>query len=399
MKTLEDAPFVDIFSEEWQADPEARLEELRKESWLVRTAIGALVISRSHVQQLLSDRRLRSAVDRIVMMQGIDEGLLAERIGTSILAREGEDHARLRRLVARAFTPKSVDVHRPHMREVLGELLDPLLATGRCEAVTAIADHYPIRVMCHVLGVPEEDHEQFVAWGRAMTWALSFNLADHRDEVQWGLENLDAYVSKLIPERRANPRGDMVTALVQAEEADDRLTNDEIQMLVAALIFAGFDTTRNQLGLALALFTEFPTQWAMLGADPSLAPQAVEEVMRFRGAVGAAPRFAEVDLEHDGYFIPAGTLVSLGTAAANHDPAAFVDPWDFDITADREPHFTFGGGPHYCLGASLARAELQEALAMMAPAMPGLALDGQPEYRPPMGIFGPEHLPLRWTRH
>src|SRR5690606_3239734 len=133
-------------------------------------------------------------------------------------------------------------------------------------------------------------------------------------------------------------------------------TDDEIQMLVAALIFAGFDTTRNQLGLALALFADHPDQWALLGADPALAVPAVEAGMRFRGAVGAAPRFVTEDFEHDGYLIPAGTLVSLGTAAANHDPAAYENPTTFDITVEREPHFTFGGGPHYCLGASLARA-------------------------------------------
>src|SRR5690606_1507504 len=209
-------------------------------------------------------------------------------------------------------------------------------------------------------------------------------------------QHLDAYVSDLIPERRANPREDLVTALVQAREADDTLTDDEIQMLVAALIFAGFDTTRNQLGLAMALFADHPDQWAKLGADPALAPRAVEVVMRFRRAVGAAPRWVPEDFEFDGYLLPAGTLVSLGTAAANHDPAAYDDPKTFDITVEREPHFTFGGGPHYCLGASLARAELQEALAMLAPLMPGLALDGEPEYRPPLGIFGPEHLPIRW---
>lgn len=396
VRTLDEAPFVDIFSVEFQDDAASVLDPLRSESWIVRTPIGALVISREHVHQLLSDRRMRSAVDRIVAMQGVDDGSLAERIGTSILAREGEDHARLRRLVSRAFTPRAADAHRPRMREVLAELVEPHLDASRCELVGDIADHYPIRVMCHVLGVPESDHEQFVAWGRAMTWALSFNLSGHREEVEWGLQHLDAYVSDLIPERRANPREDLVTALVQAREADDTLTDDEIQMLVAALIFAGFDTTRNQLGLAMALFADHPGQWEALGADPSLAPRAVEEVMRFRGAVGAAPRWVPEDFEYDGYLLPAGTLVSLGTSAANHDPSAYEDPGKFDITVEREPHFTFGGGPHYCLGASLARAELQEALAMLAPLMPGLALDGEPEYRPPLGIFGPEHLPIRW---
>jgi cytochrome P450 len=119
--------------------------------------------------------------------------------------------------------------------------------------------------------------------------------------------------------------------------------------------------------------------------------------MRFRGAVGMAPRFVVEEFELDGYRVPAGTLLSLATGAANHDPAAYDHPERFDITATREPQLTFGGGPHYCLGASLARAEMQEALPMLARAMPGLELDGDPTWRPPMGIFGPETLPIRFA--
>jgi len=123
----------------------------------------------------------------------------------------------------------------------------------------------------------------------------------------------------------------------------------------------------------------------------------VEEVMRFRGAVSVAPRVVAEDFDMDGYHLPAGTLLALSTAAANHDPGAYEDPTSFDITVEREAHFTFGGGPHYCLGASLARAEMQEALPILVAKMPDLALDGEPTWRPPLGIFGPETLPIRFT--
>jgi cytochrome P450 len=166
--------------------------------------------------------------------------------------------------------------------------------------------------------------------------------------------------------------------------------------MIAALLFAGYDTTRNQLGLAMWLFAEHPDQWDLLVADPGLAPRAVEEVMRFRGTVGVAPRVVAEDFEFDGYRLSAGTMMALSTGSANHDPAAYDDPLSFDITADREAHFTFGGGPHYCLGASLARAEMQEALPILAANMPHLALDGEPTWRPPFGIFGPETLPIRF---
>ncbi len=396
VKTIDDAPFLDMFSEEFQADPVPIMEGLRRESWLVRTPIGGLAIGRAQVQVLLADRRLRSSVPDIVRMQGVTDGPLFDQLSTSILALEGEDHTRLRKLVSRAFTPRAVDAHRDEMRATLHTLVDPLVEVGHCEFMAQVADHYPIEVMCHLLGVPREDHDDFARWNRAITWALSFQLGAHLAEVEWGLEQMGEYVTALTADRRANPQDDLVTALVQATEDDDRLTDDEVFALIAALLFAGFDTTRNQLGLAMWLFSEFPDQWEHLRSDPSLAPQAVEEVMRFRGAVAAAPRMVVEEFELDGYRVAAGTMLSLSTSAANHDPATYDEPRTFDITVPREPHFTFGGGPHYCLGASLARAEMQEALPILAAAMPGLAHDGETTWRPPFGIFGPEILPLRF---
>jgi hypothetical protein len=394
---LDEVPFVDVFSPEFQADAPAVIDGLRGHTWLLRTPIGAMVIGRPQVQALVTDRRLRSAVADLARVQGAGDGPLADRLGTSILALEGDDHTRLRKLVSRAFTPRAVEGHREHMRVVLDDLLEPVRGAGRCELMGDVLDHYPIRVMCHLLGVPEEDHEEFAAWNGAITWALGFHLAEHRDEVDWGMDHMDTYVAGLIADRRRSPRDDMVTALVQAEEADDRLSDREIMHVVAALLFAGYDTTRNQLGLGMWVFAQHPDQWRLLRSDPSLAPQAVEEMMRYHGAVAGIPRIAVEDVEIDGHHVPAGTIVMLSTASANHDPATYTDPWTFDITVPREAHLTFGGGPHYCLGASLARAEMQEALPVLAAAMGDLALDGEPQWRPPMGIFGPESLPVRFT--
>jgi cytochrome P450 len=394
--TLDDAPFLNMFSEEFRADPGPVIEALRKESWLVRTPIGALAIGRRQVQALLADRRLRSSIPDIVRLQGVTEGPLYDRLVSSVIALEGEDHVRVRKLVSRAFTPRAIDAHRAQMRDTLQPLLAPL-GGGHCEFMGAVADHYPIQVMCHLLGVPDEDHGDFARWNRAITWALSFQLSEHRADVEWGMSKMEAYVADLMADRRRQPRDDLVTALVQAEEDNDRLTDTEVQTMIAALLFAGYDTTRNQLGLGIWLFAQHPDQWQHLAADPSLAPAAVEEVMRFRGAVSVAPRMVAEDFDMDGYHLPAGTLLALSTAAANHDPGAYEDPTSFDITVEREAHFTFGGGPHYCLGASLARAEMQEALPILVAKMPDLALDGEPTWRPPLGIFGPETLPIRFT--
>jgi cytochrome P450 len=396
LKALEDAPFVDIFAPDFTADPAPVVEQARQQSGLVRTPIGGMVIRRDLVVALLADRRLRSAVPDLARMQGLTEGPIIDLLDSSLLAVEGDAHLRLRRLVNRAFTPRAVDPHRPVMRDILGSLVEPVADRGSCEFMGEVADHYPIRVMCHLLGVPDEDHDDFTAWNKAVTWVLSFELSNHREEAEWGSSQLDSYVVQLIQDRRRQPRDDMVTTLVQAEEAGDRLSDLELRAMIGGLLFAGFDTTRNQLGLAMALFTQYPDQWAMLAERPDLAPRAVEEVMRFHGAIGTAPRMVVEELDIDGYRVPPGTMLALSTVAANWDPEVHDDPATFDITVEREPQLTFGGGPHYCLGANLARAEMQEALVLLPRMMPNLVLDGEPTWRTPLGIFGPEHLPLRF---
>ena len=397
MKTIDDAPFLDIFSEEFQADAASVIDRVREASWLVRTPVGGLVIGREHVQSLMADRRLHSSLLDFMRLQGVTDGILHDRMRHSLLATEGEDHTRLRKLVSRAFTPRAVDPHRAVMRATLDALLAPVLPCGRCDFMVAIGDHYPIQVMCHLLGVPGDDHEDFAAWNNAITWALSFQLSAHREEAEWGMRHMDDYVAGLVALRRRDPRDDLVTALVQAEEEGDRLSDQELLSMIGGLLFAGYDTTRNQLGLAMWLFAEHPDQWALLAERDELAPRAVEEVMRVQGAVAVAPRVVVEDFELDGYRLGAGALLSLSTVSANHDPAVYEAPHSFDITAEREPQLTFGGGPHFCLGANLARAEMQEALPILARRMPVLELDGEPTWRPPFGIFGPETLPIRFT--
>lgn len=397
MKTLDDAPFVDVFSEEFNADTASIMDRLRSETGMIRTPLGVRVIEREFVKTLLTDRRLRSSTRDLVAMQGVSEGLIFDLLNASVLVAEGDEHLRLRRLVSRAFAPRAVDPHRTVMRDILAALLEPLRGRGECEFMADVADHYPILVMCHLLGVPDADHDDFARWNKSLTWVLSVDLADHRDEAELGMAQLDGYVERLIEDRRRKPREDMITALVQAEEAGDRLSDWELRSMIGGLLFAGFDTTRNQLGLAMALFADHPNQWRLLASRPELAAQAVEEVMRFEGAISVIPRMATEDLEIDGYHVPAGTLVALDINSANFDQVNYENPHEFDITVEREPHLTFGGGAHYCLGASLARAELQEALRFLPPRMPDLASAGQAIWRNPMGIIGPETLPLRFA--
>jgi len=394
MKSLDEAPFLDFLDPEFIADPAPVIDRLRAQSCLARTPIGVIVVEHAKVLALLADPRLRSSLLDFVRLQGLVDGPIYEAVSNSLLAVDGQDHTRLRKLVSRAFTPRSVERLRPSMRALAEELAGRFVPAGRCEFMGDFADHYPIQLICELLGVPREDHARFGQWSNAITWVLSLELVAHLQEVSEGFEGLGSYIEAFIEERRARPQDDLVTALIHAEDGGDRLSGPELRSLIASLLFAGYDTTRNQLGIGLFLFAQFPEQWRLLGRRPELAPNAVEEILRFMGTVTVAPRFAHERLEIGDYDVPAGTILSLSTAAANHDPAIHTRPELFDITVEREPPLTFGGGPHYCLGANLARAEMQEALRVLASRMPDVTLAGEVAWRPRTGIFGPTLLPL-----
>lgn len=372
---------------------------LRAENWLVRVPFGYSVLTHQDARAVLRDQRWHQAAGLLSSMSGItDEAYLNRPRRTSILTAEGEEHQRLRKLVSGAFTPRSADRLRPFMREVITELVGPLRATGECEFVRDICEPYPIPIICELLGAPKQDWELFSGWATDIFKIFDADLAQHTQRVMAASDALDAYVTELIDRRRDDPQPDLLSDLIAAESEGDRLSLDELQMLVQAVILAGTDTTRNQLACALAVFTEHPEQWALLGEHPELAPRAAEESLRYMGAVRGTARIASQDIVYRDILFPAGTLIFPSFVGANLDPSQFDAPHDFDITAERDAsHLTLGFGLHYCLGANLARAELQEALIVLSQAMPDLALDGEITWKPDgTGIWGPAHLPLRF---
>jgi cytochrome P450 len=285
------------------------------------------------------------------------------------------------------------------MRDVINGLVDPIASKGEAEIVADICEPYPIPIICELLGAPKEDWQLFSRLATDILRIFSDNLKEILPTILAAQDEINAYTRGLIEQRRNVPLDDLLTDLIKSEEAGDKLTTDELEMMVEAVIVGGTDTTRNQLGLALAIFAEHPEQWEMLANDPTLAPRAVEEVMRYHGAVGGTIRFASEDIEYNGVLFPKGTFMSTSMATGNFDTAVFPTPEKFDITREPvgQPHLSFGAGIHYCLGASLARAELQEAFVLLAQRMPNLALNGPVEYKPTgVGIFGPASLPVRF---
>ena len=372
------------------------MEEVQREHWLARTPLGYAVTRHEDAMGVLRERRFHSAASMIAELAGVTDSEYLSRRRESILSMEGEPHTRLRRLVAGAFTPKAADRLRPFIREVINGLVDEVESRGRCELVSDVCEPYPIPIICQLLGAPKEDWKQFSRWATDIFRIFNNDLVNDLPVIQAASAELDAYVGAMVEERRTRPADDLLSALIAAEEQGDRLSLEELVMMAEAVLMAGTDTTRNQLACSVAVLVERPDQWALLAEDPGLAPRAVEETMRYLGAVRGTLRFASEDIEYRDMLFPKGTLVSISLAAANRDPRAFPDPGRLDITREpSSPQLTFGSGVHFCLGASLARAELQEALPVLARRMPNARFDGVVEWKPDtFGIWGPSRLPL-----
>lgn len=344
-------PKVPLIVDQQRSDRHALLRGIAKESWLARTDIGYSVLTYESVMGILRDKRWHSATGMVAQLQGITDEAFLGRRRVSILNAEGEVHVRLRRLVAPAFSPRSADRLRPFMRETVNSLLDPFAASGKAEVVGDICEPYPIPIICELLGAPKEDWKLFSRLASEILLIFSDNLAQNMPVFLNAQQELEKYTEGLIEKRRSVPADDLITDLIAAEEAGDKLNTEELTMMVDAVIVGGTDTTRNQLGLALALFAEYPEQWALLGKDPSLAQRAVEEVLRFSGAVGGTIRFASEDIEYNGVLFPKGTFMSTSMSTGNYDASVFPTPETFDITREPvgQPHLSLGAGIHYCL--------------------------------------------------
>ena len=390
-------PVIPVLMDQSRSDRHALLRDTAKDSWLARNEIGYTVLTYESVMGILRDKRWHSATGLVAQMQGISDDAFLGRRRVSILNAEGEVHVRLRRLVAPAFSPRSADRLRPFMRDVVNSLVDPFASTGNAEVVRDICEPYPIPIICELLGAPKEDWKLFSRLASDVLRIFSGNLVEDMPIIVAAQQELEEYTKGLIAERRNKPADDLITDLIAAEESGDKLSTDELVMMVEAVIVGGTDTTRNQLGLALALFAEHPDQWEILRNNPDLAQRAVEEVMRYSGAVSGTIRFASEDIEYNGVLFPKGTFMSTSMSTGNYDSSVFPQPETFDITREPvgQPHLSLGAGIHYCLGASLARAELQESFVVLSQRLPNLALNGVVEYKPTgVGIFGPSSLPV-----
>ncbi|MEV4844350.1 cytochrome P450 [Micromonospora matsumotoense] len=388
------------FSDPHRLDVDPRYAELRRDEPLIRVQLpfgepAWLATRHADVRAVLGDLRFSRAA-----AVGRDEPRSTRyQREAGILGMDPPEHSRLRRLAAKAFTARRVEELRPRTREWAEELVTGMIAAGSpADLVTHVATPLPIRVICDLLGVPVADQDRFHTWSEAIVSTTSL-----RPEVaQSYVDNLLSYMAGLIAQRRVTPTDDLIGAMVRArDENADRLTEDEVVRLAAGLLAAGHETTVTQIpNLVYVLLTE-PEVWQRLRAEPTLVPSAVEELLRFipLGATSAFARYALEDVEIGGVLVRAGEPVLVSIPSANRDESVFPDPDRLDLDRETNPHLAFGHGPHHCIGAQLARMELQVVLETLLAHTPGLRL-AVPEsaltWKSGLLVRGLTALPVSW---
>ncbi|MFJ9646021.1 cytochrome P450 [Streptomyces sp. NPDC101206] len=381
-------------------EPDPHWEPLRREQPLQRVTLpyggeAWLATRYQDVRKVFTDRRFSRA---LAVAPGAPRFLPHQPPADAVLSVEGPDHARLRRLVGKVFTPRRVEEMRPLIQHTADRLLDAMEEIGPpADLVEDFSLPFAVAMICELLGVPPEDRTRFCAWSDALLTTTAHTPAQVRDYMM----QMHAYLGELVAERRVRPTEDLIGALVTARDEDDRLTESELVRLAEAILIAGYETSASQIpNFCYTLFRR-PRLLERLRNDHGLIPDAVEELLRYVpiGTVDGFPRTATEDVELGGVVVRAGETVVPSMGAGNRDPEVFTDPEELDLTRRPNPHLGFGAGPHHCLGSQLARAELQIALTTLLRRYPGLRLAVPEEHlswKAGLMVRGLHTMPVTW---
>jgi cytochrome P450 len=323
----------------------------------------------------------------------------------SFLSLDPPDHTRLRRLVSKAFTPRMIARLEPRIRAVTGELLTAAADAGELELVGQLAYPLPVRIISEMLGVPIEDHPRFAGWSARLAHSLqpgfgvdSDAAASRAEAAQIASDEFAEYFRGLIAARRARPAADLLSDLIRAEDNGEMLTEDELIATCVLLLVAGHETTVGLISNAILALLRHPDQLALIAAHPDLAADAVEETLRYDAPVQMTARVARGGMQVGDIDAADGALVLLLLAAAGRDPAAFAEPDRFDLRRGATGHLAFAAGPHFCLGAPLARLEATTAVRAFAARLTRPELDADSlAYKPNFNLRGPQRLVVRFA--
>ncbi len=437
----------------------AAMAEVRDQGWLAQAPFGYMVLDREAGEYFLRTRSAIFPGMKIAEIFGVTEGPLFEQMKRNILHVNGPDHSRLRSLVNPSLSPRAVERYRPRMRGFLEGLMRDAVTSGggddasggagaaeagapraesanggagapggevRCDFVEAFAKPYPSQVIASVMGAPLEDAPRLHHWSNWIQKQFDAgSMASEKDKIEQAVEEFYEYAEGLLKARRADPGDDLMSMLIATEEEGEKLSDVECINLVFNILAGGVDTTQSQMAHAIRLLAEHPEQWRLLAQQPELAGAAVEEALRYEPITPFTARILTEEVVYRDVTFPQDTVVMVCAFTGNRDldererrrgrggaeatdgtigngaaATAVAAPADvFDIAADRgrARPLTFGAGVHYCLGANLARLEMQEGLLFLSEQIGELALDGEPVYGTVSGIYGLEELPMRLT--
>ncbi|MFE6977936.1 cytochrome P450 [Streptomyces sp. NPDC057682] len=375
-----------LLTPEARRDPYPLYARMRREDPVHRSAQGIWYLTRhADVERALGDLRLSNDRDRMTRAYEALGGDLKEfsrltdRLGRVMSNTDPPDHARLRKLANRAFTARRVEALRDGVQRIVDRLVDEAVAAGpSMDLIEAVASPLPMSVVCELFGIPDEDRPRVKGWFRRFG-----RLSEDIDTSEKAITEYEDYLAGLVRQRRRAPGNDLISALVATQAQDDRLTDSELLSTCFVLITAGDETTTHVIGNGMLALLRHPDQLARLRADPGLIRGAVDELIRYDTVTQAIVRVVAEDLEIGGRTLREGELVYLVLGATNRDPECFEDPDRLDLTRPGHRHLSFGHGPHFCLGAPLARLQAEIALGTLVRRLPRLRLaeGAEPEWR------------------
>ena len=397
-----------LFSPAFLEDPYPFYEQVRQQGRLVPGTLLGLSADHAICRGLLTNEQIGKfdpqGPDAPRFMRWFDR-MMTPRMAhpllpPSMLSVDPPDHTRYRRLVSKAFTPRAVEALRPRVRELAGELLDDVAASGRMDLIGDYAGLLPVAVICEVLGVPAPDRARFRALGARVARLLDVDLAyrEYRAAMT-ALRELNTFFDDQLLRVRRDPGDDVLSRMVQVEDNGDRLTDHELKATALLLLVAGFETTVNLIGNGFVALAGHPDELAKLRDEPSLWPNAIEEMLRWDAPVQYTGRAALADLDIDGVPLARRRPTAVLIGGANRDPSVFADPARFDVSrTNAREHLTFASGVHYCLGAGLARLEAQVALELLDQRFPEATIDGPLRRRRTRLLRGYDSIPLQLAR-
>jgi len=365
-------------------------------TWLGRTGWFRTVDGWKPVTDLLGEPRMHADFLSLFDGLGVSSGLVRDVVASSLLSMNGADHKRFRSVVASSFTPKSVDAVRPTARREAHRCIDRFASAGECEFVDAFAMPYVAAVTCAFLGIPPDELDTFLPYVRLVN-SREPDLDRRAENWSEGLLGLAEYGRSLLARREHHPTGDVVSMIATSVKREE-LPELVAVGLMAGLLSAGHDPTINQLGIMIEVMSAQPGLWDAVAEGQAEPAPVVEEVLRFRPTNHQVSRRVAEDLEYDGVAFAEGEHVVIRLVSANHDGCRFAKPDEFDLDANHGSHLAFGYGAHYCLGAALARVQLQEGLRALTGRLRCPTVDESKQKEPEGGIVGPASLSISFDQ-